>query len=282
MATQPINGVEVWAHTGRGLMLSDTTQSLVLGSWREALPDNLVIAGVGARDVTQPDDGTARTLQMAEKAARLGADALLIYPPTWLREHPLGDQLILAHHKRVAEIGLPLILFYLYEDAGGVTYRPNLLDELLSLPEVVAVKIATLDSVMTFQDVAHQIQSRHPEKLLLTGEDRFLGYSLMRGAQAALIGMGAVCTDLQVQLMNAHFSGDAQRFLALSKMIDRLAEVLFVQPMEGYIGRILVALAHLEIIPTDATNDPFGPQLSISEIEEIRSVVNSLTLASVS
>jgi len=43
-----------------------------------------------------------------------------------------------------------------------------------------------------------------------------------------------------------------------------------------------VALAHLEIIPTDATNDPFGPQLSISEIEEIRSVVNSLTLTSVS
>jgi hypothetical protein len=52
--------------------------------------------------------------------------------------------------------------------------------------------------------------------------------------------------------------------------------------MEGYIGRILVALAQLEIIAADAINDPVGPQLSSGEIEEIRSVVNSLTLASVS
>ena len=84
--------------------------------------------------------------------------------------------------------------------------RPTVLDELLALPNVIGIKMATLDSVMTYQDVARHIQSRHPDKLLITGEDRFLGYSLRRGAQAALIGMGAVCTDLQAELMRAHFA----------------------------------------------------------------------------
>src|SRR4029079_15713716 len=110
-------------------------------------------------------------------------------------------------HEQLAELGLPLVLFYLYEAAGGVCYTTAVLDELLALPNVIGIKMATVDSVMTYQDVARHIQSRHPDKLLITGEDRFLGYSLLRGAQAALIGMGGVCTDLQAELLAAHFSG---------------------------------------------------------------------------
>src|SRR4029079_4730442 len=136
--------------------------------------------------------------------------------------------------------------------AGGISYNLDVLDELLSLPNVVGIKMATLDSVMTYQDVARHIQSHHPETLLITGEDRFLGYSFLRGATAALIGMGAVCTELQAELITSHAEGNAQRFLELSDAVDTLAEVLFVQPMEGYIGRILVALSKLGIIPEDA------------------------------
>src|SRR6185503_4976427 len=138
------------------------------------------------------------------------------------------DALIIEHHRRLSDFGLPLVLFYLYEAAGGVSYAPEVLDHLLELPNVIGIKMATLDSVMTYQDVARQINSRHPDKLLITGEDRFLGYSLRRGADAALVGMGAVCCDLQSDLIDAHFAGDAERFLALSDMVDQLAEVLFI------------------------------------------------------
>ena len=62
---------------------------------------------------------------------------------------------------------------------------------------MLGIKVATLDSVMTFQDVARLIRRQAPDKVLITGEDRFLGYSLMCGAEAALIGMGAACTTLQ-------------------------------------------------------------------------------------
>ena len=283
LTSQSIAGVAVWAHTGRGLHLLPDIARRVIKDWRQALGDRVLIAGVGpSRHDFLKQDPTSATLDIASLAAQDGADALLVYPPVWLKSHEQRDRQIVEHHRRIAELGLPLVLFYLYEAAGGISYDPVVLSDLLSLPNVIGIKVATLDSVMTYQDIARRVEQSYPDKLVITGEDRFLGYSLMRGAHAALIGMGAVCTDLQVQLINAHFSGDAQRFLSLSNMIDRLAEVLFVQPMEGYIGRILVALAHLEIIPTDATNDPFGPQLSISEIEEIRSVVNSLTLTSVS
>jgi 4-hydroxy-tetrahydrodipicolinate synthase len=131
---------------------------------------------------------------------------------------------------------------------------------------------------MTYQDVARQIKSRHTDKLLITGEDRFLGYSIRRGADAALIGLGAVCCDLQSELIEAHFAGNAERFLDLSDIVDQLAEVLFIDPMEGYIGRILCALAKLGVIPAEAANDPWGPALTPHEIDNITNVLNSLNV----
>ena len=84
MAAQPIAGVAVWAHTGRGLMLDGETAERVLRDWREALPEKVIVAGVGSRDPNF-ERATARTLEMAECAGRIGADALLVYPPTWLQ-----------------------------------------------------------------------------------------------------------------------------------------------------------------------------------------------------
>ena len=277
MSSQPIAGVAVWAHTGRGLLLDGETARLVLRQWRQALVAKPLIAGVGtANSHAHPEEATSATLAMASAAGEYGADALLVYPPSWLKDYERRDSLVVEHHERLSKLGLPLVLFYLYEAAGGVRYSKNVLDQLLMLPNVIGIKMATLDSVMTYQDVATHLQSRHPGKLLITGEDRFLGYSLLRGAKAALIGMGAVCADLQAELLAAHFAGKAERFLELSDLVDRLAEVLFINPMEGYIGRILYALARLGVIPADAANDPWGPSLSAIELDNINTVLNML------
>ena len=57
---------------------------------------------------------------MASAAIDCGADALLVYPPSWLKHHEQRDSLIIKHHQRLSALGVPLVLFYLYEAAGGV------------------------------------------------------------------------------------------------------------------------------------------------------------------
>jgi 4-hydroxy-tetrahydrodipicolinate synthase len=277
MRAQPIAGVAVWAHTGRGLHLDADTSKRVIEDWRSALPNKPLIAGVGPR--SNRGAGTDATLAMASSAAEFGADALLVYPPAWLKEHEARDSQIVEHHARLAGLGLPLVLFYLYEAAGGLQYNTHVLNDLLALPNVIGIKIATLDSVMTYQDLARHIQTHHPEKLLITGEDRFLGYSLRRGARAALVGLGAICCDLQAELITSAVEGNAERFLELSAVIDKLAEVLFIAPMEGYIGRILWAIAKLGIIPAEAAHDPWGPRLTAAELHNIGVVLETLTVS---
>jgi 4-hydroxy-tetrahydrodipicolinate synthase len=269
MSTQPVAGVAVWAHTGRGLLLDDELASTVLMDWRAALGDRVLIAGAGAAGAETAEEATARSVAMAERAARDGADALLVYPPTWLRGHSGMDKSILEHHLRLASVGLPLVLFYLYEAAGGISYSYGVLEELLAHPAVIGIKMATLDSVITFQDVARFLTTRFPNKLLITGEDRFLGYSLRRGARAALIGMGAICCAMQAKLIDCHLRGDADGLLSLSDEADLLAESIFIAPLEGYITRLLWSLVHLGIIPLAAAHDPWGPQLPESEFDEI-------------
>ncbi len=270
MSEQPVAGVAVWAHTGRGLLLEKETAAAVLRDWRRALPNKVLITGAGgAASAKNEDEATNRAVAMAEQAATIGADAILAYAPVWLRGHERRDAKIVEHHRRLAKVGLPLVLFYLYEEAGGISYSPAVLDELLSMPEVVGIKMATLDSVMTYQDVSRQLRAEHPDKLLITGEDRFLGYSLQRGARAALIGMGAACCQLQSDLIRSHVEGDERRFLRLSNFVDQLAEVTFINPLEGYIKRMLWVLVHLGVIPFGAAYDPWGPELPREEFDEI-------------
>jgi len=277
MSEQPVGGVAVWAHTGRGLYLSAAERETVLRAWRKAMPSGrLVIAGAGAaRGESDVAAALASARSMARQAAGLGADALLVHPPVALRDRPDRDPIVLDYHAAIAEAGLPLVLFYLYEAAGGVSYSSGILADLLARPEVIGIKIATLDSVMTFQDIVRQVREHAPSKLIITGEDRFLGYSLMCGAQAALIGMAAACTAIQAGILQSFWSGQADRFLALNAAVDDLAQHTFVAPIEGYILRMLWCLVHQKVIPAEAATDRWGPAIDAGEFERIGERVRS-------
>ena len=255
MAAQPVAGVAVWAHTGRGPYLRAEQRREVLDTWREALPDRVIVAG-------------ARDVGMAIEARRGKADALLAFPQS---TDPVG------YHQRLSR-ELPVIAFYLYQAAGGVAYDDRTLHAILELPGVIGIKVATLDSVMTFQRIA-AIVRHHPTKLLITGEDRFLGYSLLLGAGAALIGMGAALPDLQADLLRARAAEDWTRFVALSELCDRFAQATFIDPMEGYIRRMLWAAAADGALPADACDDPWGPPLPPDQRDAVERVVRDARAA---
>jgi 4-hydroxy-tetrahydrodipicolinate synthase len=286
MARQPVGGVAVWAHTGRGLHLDAPTRDHVLATWRRVMPAPAVIVagcGVPAQGASLPSDPRTRTdavirhtIEMAQAARAGGADALLVYPPAQLAPLPDASGRVLALHDALSDAGLPLIAFLLYERASGLGYDDALLDELLALPHVAGVKLATLDSVMRFQRVADRMSANHPDRLLITGEDRFLGYSLMVGARCALIGMGAARTAMQCALVRAATTNDAATLVRLTRACDRLALATFTEPMEGYIRRMLWVLVEDGVIPDDACHDPVGPPLDGNDRARVSSAVRAL------
>ena len=279
MSKQPVAGVAVWAHTGRGLRLSREQRIQVLKSWSVGLGEGkVVVAGVGG----QPDragefpDYVASALEMARDALDNGAQAFLVHPPRLFHHVADNRDLALTYHRELAATGAPQFLFYLYEAAGGFAYSAQHLRELFALPQVAGIKLATLDSVMKFQEIANLLAREFPKQLLITGEDRFLGYSLMCGAHAALIGMGAACTTLQQRMLKAYYDGETAAFLELSRQVDLLSQVTFIPPMEGYIRRMLWALVHQGVMGRESANDPWGPALPESEFTAVGTLVREL------
>jgi 4-hydroxy-tetrahydrodipicolinate synthase len=286
MARQPVAGVAVWAHTGRGLHLDEVTRAHVLSAWRFAMPaPAVIVAGCGVPadggplptdPRTRTDEVIRRTVMMAGAARAGGADALLVHPPGHLASLPDAAGRVLALHDALSEVGMPLIAFLLYQRASGLEYDDTLLDEVLALPHVAGVKLATLDSVMRFQTVASHVAANHPDRLLITGEDRFLGYSLMIGARCALIGMGAARTSMQHALVRAAVTSDAEALVRLTRSCDAFAAATFLEPMEGYIRRMLWALAEDGVIPEEASHDPVGPPLHGDERPRVARAMRAL------
>ncbi len=73
--------------------------------------------------------------------------------------------------------------------------------------------------------------------------------------------------------MESFRSGDFGKFVRLSGVCDRFASATFVSPIEGYVRRMLWALAADGVIPDDACDDPWGPSLPPSERDAVRAAV---------
>src|SRR3989442_15718222 len=99
MARQPVAGVAVWAHTGRGPHLSPDERRCVLATWRAALSDKVIVAG-------RPPPAIGAGGEVG------GGGPLVVVPPG-----SVGVGVDRAPGRE-----LPVIAFYLYEAAGGVAY----------------------------------------------------------------------------------------------------------------------------------------------------------------
>lgn len=281
LKAQSLKGVAVWAHTGRGLFLDRETRKDVLSSWRTSLPKNcFIVAGVGAKEDAALSD--KKYLENAERMLRDAldgkADLVMPYAPIQYRNHPGREKKILEYYELFSKANVPLILFYLYQAAGGIEYSIEFVEKLLGMENVVGIKVATLDSVMRFQEIASLIEDNFPDITLITGEDRFLPYSLQLGAKAALIGMGAVLAGMHKEMITAWMNKNCEQFFKLSRLVDGLGRLIFTDPVEGYIRRILHVLAKLKIISLDASFDPFGPELPQSDFEKIEIGLSKLNL----
>ncbi|MNJ45997.1 dihydrodipicolinate synthase [compost metagenome] len=282
LTEQRIAGVAVWVHTGRGLHLDRKQREYILQSWKAALRGKqIVIAGVGAlpNDALKGSEKLKQwnndSIVMAKDAIAGGADALLVFPPVILNELPesLREEAVVAYHKALAELGHPLVLFYLYEAAGGMSYSMKVLRELLALPNVIGIKVATLDSVMTMQNISRLLEQEFTDQLHITGEDRMFGYALMRGADSALIGLGAAYPNVQADLITAYREQNFTEFIDLSTRVDAFAELTFTRPMDKYILRMLQCLVIADIIPGESAYDIAGYKMTDQETAAIRQVI---------
>lgn len=154
------DGVVVSGTTGESPTTSVEESGRILAAVKDAVGDRAtVVAGVGT-------SSTAHSVELAEQAAKLGVDGLLLVTPYYNKPSQAG---LLAHFRTVAGVSDTPVMLYDVPPRTVTAIGPETYAALRDLPQVVAVKNATGD---------------------LPGTARLvdLGYAVYSGDDAATLG----------------------------------------------------------------------------------------------
>jgi 4-hydroxy-2-oxoglutarate aldolase len=129
----PVAGIVVQGSTGEAILLSDQERRDVLkAALSAAAPNKVMIAGTGVESAHE-------TLRLTEYAAQLGYDAALVRTPHYYKKQMLPANL-LAFYRTVADRSALPIIIYNFPQATGYDLPAEIVIELASHPNIVAIK----------------------------------------------------------------------------------------------------------------------------------------------
>jgi len=143
-------GMVVLGSTGEAAMLDERESVEVLRVAAEATaPQKVLIAGVGRQSVKA-------TIEIAEAAARLQYDAVLVHPPTYYAPQ-MGEKAVLNYFNTVADRSPLPVLLYNIPKFVPFEIPVHLIAELAQHPNVIGIKDSSgnLDRIRAEVEVAH-------------------------------------------------------------------------------------------------------------------------------
>lgn len=235
-----ISAVTVNAHASEVATCTVDEQERVMALTGEEVGDRLpVVHGVYA-------DGSHLAADIARRAERGGASALLVFPSnTLLMGGALRPEMALAHFATIREASdLPIIVFQ-YPLAGGLGYP---VETLLRLCDEIDTVVAIKDWCNDTKQHERQIRELHalPRRVsVLTTHSSWLLSSLVLGCDGLLSGAGSVIAALQVALFRAVRAGNLDEAQRLAERIYPTSGAFYDPPFLDMHNRMKEALVSL-------------------------------------
>jgi len=144
-------GMVVLGSTGEAVALNDAeTRDVLRASIEATAPEKVLIAGVGRESVRA-------TLELAELAATLNYDAVLVRPPSYYGNQ-ISPSAILHYFRSIADRSpLPVVLYHIPKFVP-TQISPELIGELAQHPNIIGIKDSS-GSVDRIRDTVAATQS---------------------------------------------------------------------------------------------------------------------------
>lgn len=192
------DGVVVSGTTGESPTTTVAEDGRILQAVRDAVGDRgTVIAGVGT-------NATAHSVELAEQAAKIGADGLLLVTPYYNKPSQAG---VLHHFRSVAEATDVPVMLYDVPGRTGTTISYETYQRALELRTVNSVKDAVGDLART----ARLVQLGYA---VYSGDDANTLGILSSGGCGLVSVVGHAAGDQLRQMVDAFLGGDLDAALA--------------------------------------------------------------------
>jgi 4-hydroxy-tetrahydrodipicolinate synthase len=239
------DGLVVTGTTGEAPLLTGDEQAKL---WEEVKQEvgaaHTVVAGAGTND-------TRHSIEMAHRAERAGADAILAVAPYYLRPPQEG---IYQHFRAIAEsTSLPVIV-YNVPSRTGVNITVETLLRLAEIPNIVGDKEANGDLAAA----ARLIEAR-PDFLIWSGNDSDNFHLWCMGAYGAISVTGHLVAAQQQQMFAALNAGRIAEAASIHRRLIPFTDACFLNGNPSSIRYALrklgveIGLPRLPVVEPDET-----------------------------
>ena len=175
-----------------------------------------VIAGTGS-------NSTHETVELTEKAKKLGSDLSLLVAPYYNRPTQEG---LYSHFKKVAEeVDIPIVLYNI-PTRTGVNMLPELVARLAEIPNIVAIKEAS----GSLQQVADIYRLTKGQFTILSGDDNIFLPMMALGARGVISVLSNILPQKLKALSKAFLDDkDIEKSRALHMELMPLFQAMFVE-----------------------------------------------------
>ena len=193
----PLAGFAVLGSNGEAVSLKEEEK---LETWRTARSaihkDRLFIAGTGC-------ESTNETLELTEKASKIGADAALVVTPHYYKGK-MDHRALVNHYTAVASKSSIPIILYNVPDFTGIDMGAETIIALAHHPSVVGVK----DSSGNVVKIGQVVGAAPKEFQVLAGSGSFLLPALVMGAVGGVMALAAVASHALAEMVGSYERGD--------------------------------------------------------------------------
>lgn len=177
-----IAGIVALGSNGEAAHLDEQERQQVISFIREETPATIpVLAGASA-------SSTRTTIALCEAAARAGADAALILPPSYFRNQMSREALVHYYLAVASASPLPTIIYNMPASTGGLDLDAETIIAISEHPRVLGVK----DSAGNVTKLAEIVAKARQGFRVMAGSAGFLLPSLVVGATGAVAALANI------------------------------------------------------------------------------------------
>lgn len=175
-----------------------------------------VIAGTGS-------NSTHETIELTEKAKKLGSNMVLLVAPYYNRPTQEG---LYSHFKKVAEdVDIPIVLYNI-PTRTGVNMLPELVARLAEIPNIAAIKEAS-GSLQQVADIYRLTKGRFT---ILSGDDNIFLPMMSLGARGVISVLSNILPEKMKMLSKAFLDEkNIEKARALHMELMPLFQAMFVE-----------------------------------------------------
>ena len=210
--TTGISGYVIGGSTGERVHLDEAEYLELIETARaEVPPEFAFVVGAGQASVI----GTKREI---DRAARLGADAVLVITPHYYRA-AMTQEALVHYYRAVADASPVPLLLYSMPALTGIKLEPETIGRLSEHENIIGVK----DSSNDVSAFAETVRLCPPDFAVLTGNGTVLLDALRAGATGAILAVGCVVPEACLAIFAAAKTEDQERANALQARLTPLA-----------------------------------------------------------